>query len=138
MPSNNAGAAVGYTGFLAVGVGGVLGCWLRWWLAVALNPLFPNLPLGTLAANLVGGLLMGVALGVFDHFATLPVEARLLVATGFLGGLTTFSTFSAETTGLLLREQYGWFAAHVGSHLVGSIVMTIAGLFITRGVLKHF
>ncbi|HVI54442.1 MAG TPA: fluoride efflux transporter CrcB [Luteibacter sp.] len=129
---------MGYTGFLAVGVGGVLGCWLRWWLAVMFNPLFPNLPLGTLAANLVGGLLMGVALGVFDHFSTLPVEARLLVATGFLGGLTTFSTFSAETTGLLLREQYGWFAAHVGSHLVGSIVMTIAGLFITRGVLKHF
>jgi len=132
------GVVVGYTGFVAVGVGGVLGCWLRWWLAVAFNPLFPNLPLGTLAANLVGGLLMGVALGVFDHFNTLPVEARLLVATGFLGGLTTFSTFSAETTGLLLREQYGWFAAHVGSHLVGSIVMTITGLFITRGVLKHF
>lgn len=129
---------MGYTGFLAVGVGGVLGCWLRWWLAVVFNPLFPNLPLGTLAANLVGGLFMGVALGVFDHFTTLPVEARLLVATGFLGGLTTFSTFSAETTGLLLREQYGWFAVHVGSHLVGSIVMTIAGLFITRGVLRHF
>ncbi len=126
-----------YTGFLAVGVGGVLGCWLRWWLAVAFNPLFPNLPLGTLAANLTGGLLMGVALGVFDHFTTLPVEARLLIATGFLGGLTTFSTFSAETTGLLLREQYGWFALHVGSNLVGSIAMTIAGLFITRGVLKH-
>ena len=129
---------MGYTGFLAVGVGGALGCWLRWWLAVAFNPLFPNLPLGTLAANLLGGLLMGVALGVFDHFSTLPVEARLLVATGFLGGLTTFSTFSAETTGLLLREQYGWFAAHLGSNLVGSILMTIAGLFITRGVLKHF
>jgi CrcB protein len=129
---------VGYTGFLAVGVGGILGCWLRWWLAVVFNPLFPTLPLGTLTANLVGGLLIGVALGVFDHFQALPVEVRLLVATGFLGGLTTFSTFSAETTGLLLREQYGWFAAHVGLHVVGSIVMTIAGLTITRGVLRHF
>lgn len=129
---------MGYTGFLAVGVGGILGCWLRWWLAVVFNPLFPTLPLGTLAANLAGGLLMGVALGVFDHFQTLPVEVRLLVATGFLGGLTTFSTFSAETTALLLRQQYAWFAAHVGLHLVGSIVMTIAGLTITRGVLKHF
>jgi CrcB protein len=129
---------VGYSGFLAVGIGGVLGCWLRWWLAVVFNPLFPTLPIGTLAANLVGGFLMGVALGAFDHFQALPVEVRLLVATGFLGGLTTFSTFSAETVSLLLRQQYGWFAAHVGAHLVGSIVMTIAGLSLTRGVLKHF
>ena len=129
---------MGYSGFLAVGIGGVLGCWLRWWLAVVFNPLFPTLPIGTLAANLVGGFLMGVALGAFDHFQALPVEVRLLVATGFLGGLTTFSTFSAETVSLLLRQQYGWFAAHVGAHLVGSIVMTIAGLSLTRGVLKHF
>ncbi|KAG9592943.1 hypothetical protein KCV01_g10903, partial [Aureobasidium melanogenum] len=123
---------------LAVGIGGVLGCWLRWWLAVALNPISPNVPLGTLAANLVGGLLMGVALGVFDHFQSLPAEARLLVATGFLGGLTTFSTFSAEATGLLLREQYAWFAGHVALNLVGSIIMTIGGLVVTRGVLRHF
>ena len=129
---------MGYTGFLAVGVGGILGCWLRWWLAVVFNPLFPTLPLGTLTANLVGGLLMGVALGVFDHFQTVPVEVRLLVATGFLGGLTTFSTFSAEATALLLRQQYAWFATHVGANLVGSIAMTILGLTVTRGVLKHF
>jgi CrcB protein len=132
------GGDVGYTGFLAVGVGGTLGCWLRWWLAVALNPMFPNVPLGTLVANLTGGLLMGVALGVFDHFQTLPVEVRLLVATGFLGGLTTFSTFSAEASMLLLRGQYAWFAAQVASNLAGSIVMTIVGLGITRGVLRHF
>lgn len=129
---------MGYTGFLAVGVGGIFGCWLRWWLAVAFNPLFPNVPLGTLAANLVGGLLMGVALAVFDHYQALPVEARLLVATGFLGGLTTFSTFSAEATGLLLRQQYAWFVAHVCVHLFGSLLMTIAGLIVTRGVLKQF
>ena len=127
-----------YTGFLAVGVGGMFGCWLRWWLALVLNPVFPTLPLGTLAANLTGGLLMGVTLGVFDHFQTLPVEVRLLVATGFLGGLTTFSTFSAEASGLLLRQQYAWFAAHVALNLAGSITMTIAGLAITRGVLRHF
>lgn len=129
---------MGYSGFIAVGMGGALGCWLRWWLAVAFNPLFPTLPLGTLAANLTGGFLMGVALGVFDHFQALPVEVRLLVATGFLGGLTTFSTFSAETVSLLLRQQYGWFAAHVGANLVGSIVMTITGLVLARGVLKYF
>jgi CrcB protein len=137
-PSHRLGGYVGYTGFLAVGIGGAVGSLLRWWLAVLFNPLFPNVPLGTLCANLVGGLLMGVTLGVFDHFQTLPVELRLLVATGFLGGLTTFSTFSAESTGLLLRQQYGWFAAHVAVHVVGSICLTVVGLMITRGVLRHY
>jgi CrcB protein len=127
---------VGFTGFLAVGVGGVLGCWLRWMLGVMFNPLFPTVPLGTLAANLIGGLLMGVVLGVFDHFQTLPPELRLFVATGFLGGLTTFSTFSAESTTLLLREQYLWFGGHLALHLVGSIALTVAGIAITRAVLR--
>jgi fluoride exporter len=137
-PTHCLGGYVGYTGFLAVGIGGAVGSWLRWWLSLLLNPLFPNIPAGTLCANLLGGLLMGITLGVFDHFQTLPLEARLLVATGFLGGLTTFSTFSAETTGLLLRQQYGWFAAHVALHLGGSILMTVVGLTVTRGVLKHY
>lgn len=127
-----------YTGFLAVGIGGTLGCWLRWWLAVALNPLFPSVPLGTLAANLAGGLVMGIALALFDHFQALPVEVRLLVATGFLGGLTTFSTFSAEASMLLLRGQYAWFAGHIAVNLLGSITLTVIGLTATRGVLKHF
>ena len=127
---------MGYTGFIAVGVGGVLGCWLRWGLGVMLNPLFPTLPLGTLAANLVGGLLMGVVLGLFDHFQTLPPELRLFLATGFLGGLTTFSTFSAESTTLLLRQQYLWFGGHVAVHLVGSIALTISGIALTRALLR--
>ena len=125
-----------YSGFLAVGIGGVLGCWLRWLLAIAFNPLFPNLPLGTLAANLVGGLLMGCVLGVFDHFQTLPPELRLFVATGFLGGLTTFSTFSAEATQLLLRQQYVWFAGQVAVHVIGSITLTVAGVALTRMLLR--
>ncbi len=127
---------MGYTGFIAVGVGGVLGCWLRWGLGVMLNPLFPTLPLGTLAANLVGGLMMGVVLGLFDHFQTLPPELRLFLATGFLGGLTTFSTFSAESTTLLLRQQYLWFGGHVAVHLVGSIALTITGIALTRALLR--
>lgn len=127
---------MGYTGFLVVGIGGALGCWLRWLLGLLLNPLFPTLPLGTLAANLLGGFLMGGVLGVFDHFQTLPPELRLFVATGFLGGLTTFSTFSAESTTLLLRQQYLWFAGHVTLHLAGSIAMTVAGIAITRVLLR--
>ncbi|MFP5406635.1 MAG: fluoride efflux transporter CrcB, partial [Gammaproteobacteria bacterium] len=84
--------------FAAVGVGAAFGAWIRWGLGLLLNPVFSTLPLGTLAANLIGGYLMGIALGGFEHFQTLSPAFRLLVTTGFLGGLTTFSTFSAETT----------------------------------------
>ncbi|HEY9130538.1 MAG TPA: fluoride efflux transporter CrcB [Dyella sp.] len=124
------------SGFIAVGIGGILGCWLRWALAVLFNPIFPTLPLGTLAANLVGGLLMGCVLGIFDHYQTLPLAWRLFAATGFLGGLTTFSTFSAESTSLLLRQQYLWFAGHVALHLIGSITLTIAGLALVRAIVR--
>jgi CrcB protein len=128
---------MGFNGFLAVGIGGALGCWLRWGLGVLLNPLFPTLPLGTLAANLAGGLMMGLALGAFSHYQALPPEVRLFVATGFLGGLTTFSTFSAESTTLLLRQQYLWFAGHIAVHLAGSIAMTILGIALVRVSLRH-
>jgi CrcB protein len=128
---------MGFTGFLAVGIGGALGCWLRWGLGVLLNPLFPTLPLGTLAANLAGGLMMGCALGAFAHYQALAPEVRLFVATGFLGGLTTFSTFSAESTTLLLRQQYLWFAGHIAVHLAGSIAMTVLGIALVRVSLRH-
>lgn len=114
--------------FLSVGVGAAFGAWLRWGLGIVLNPMLPNLPLGTLAANLIGGYLMGLALGYFEHFQALAPETRLLITTGFLGGLTTFSTFSAETTTLLLRHEYGWASLIVGSHVVGSLVLTVLGI----------
>jgi CrcB protein len=106
-------------------------------LGVLLNPIFPTLPLGTLAANLTGGLIMGCMMGVIEHFQTLPPEVRLFIMTGFLGGLTTFSTFSAEANTLLLRGQLMWFGAHVAVHLVGSLAMTILGIFLTRALLHH-
>ncbi|HEX7813869.1 fluoride efflux transporter CrcB [Dyella sp.] len=123
-------------GFVAVGLGGVLGCWLRWGLGVLLNPIFPSIPLGTLTANLTGGLIMGCVLALFDHYQTIPAEWRLFAATGFLGGLTTFSTFSAESANLLLRQQYAWFAAHVALNLAGSITLTIAGLALVRAIIR--
>ncbi len=126
-----------FPGFLAVGAGGAIGCWLRWTLGMAFNSVFPTLPLGTLAANLAGGLLMGCMMGVFEHFQTLPRELQLFVFTGFLGGLTTFSTFSAEADTLLLRQQYLWFGTHVAVHLIGSLGMTLLGIFLTRSVLRQ-
>ncbi len=122
------------SGFLAVGIGAALGAWLRWWLAIALNAVTPNLPLGTLAANLIGGYLIGVAVEYFSQQGGLPIEMRLFVITGFLGGLTTFSTFSAEAVGLLMESRYAWAILLISSHLIGSIVMTVLGIFTVRGV----
>ena len=127
---------MGPSAFLSVGVGAALGAWLRWGLGALLNPLFPTLPLGTLAANLTGGLLMGLAMGAFAHFQALSPEIRLFITTGFLGGLTTFSTFSAEASTLLLRQQYAWFAAHVLLHVAGSLTATLAGIALIRTLLR--
>lgn len=127
---------MGLTGLVAVGMGAALGAWLRWLLGMALNPLFPTLPLGTLAANLVGGLLMGLVLGAFVHYQQLAPAWRLFITTGFLGGLTTFSTFSGEAVTLLLRQQYGWFAAQVGLHVIGTLAATLAGFALVRAALR--
>ncbi len=116
-------------GLLAVGLGAAFGAWLRWALGLWLNPLFATVPLGTLAANLVGGLLMGCALGGFQQFQALAPEWRLFVITGFLGGLTTFSTFSAEITTLLARGELAWALGGVLLHLLGSLAMTGLGLW---------
>jgi fluoride exporter len=115
-------------GILSVGVGAMLGAWLRWALSVLLNPIVPMLPLGTLGANLIGGYLIGLVLGYIEHFQTLSPEMRLFVTTGFLGGLTTFSTFSAETAALLLRQEYLWATLMIGAHLIGSLAMTLLGV----------
>lgn len=117
-----------FTGLLAVGGGAALGAWLRWWLSVLLNPIVAGLPLGTLTANLVGGYLIGVAFAAFSHFEALSPEIRLFIVTGFLGGLTTFSSFSAEAATLLGRQQYAWTAALIAAHVVGSIAMTFVGI----------
>jgi CrcB protein len=101
---------------------------MRWGLGFMLNAAVPALPLGTLAANLIGGYLMGLAMGVFALTASLSPELRLLVTTGFLGGLTTFSTFSAESVTLLARGQYGWATMHILLHVVGSLAMTGLGI----------
>jgi CrcB protein len=118
----------------AIAVGATLGAWLRWGLSLWLNARLESLPLGTLAANLGGGFLIGIAVGFFNDWPALAPEWRLFVVTGFLGGLTTFSTFSAESMLLLQRGDYGWVLLHGAAHLVGSVAMCIAGLAIWRGI----
>ena len=122
---------------MAVGLGAACGAWLRWWLGILLNPVFAAIPLGTLAANLLGGYLIGVAIEYFLHYTTLSSEIRLFVITGFLGGLTTFSTFSVEAVTLLQRLQYGWALAMILLHLAGSLVMTVAGMLTVRQLMQQ-
>ncbi|OOG28849.1 fluoride ion transporter CrcB [Thioalkalivibrio denitrificans] len=122
-------------GFLLVGIGATLGAWLRWWFGTVLNPIFPTLPFGTLAANLAGGYLIGVAITLFAQHPGLPPEARLFAITGFLGAFTTFSTFSAEVVSLATRGQYGWAAGAAAAHLAGSLLMTLLGIA-SVGLLK--
>jgi fluoride exporter len=110
--------------WLAVGGGAAFGAWLRWGLGIAFNASI--LPLGTLVANLGGGFLMGIAMA---YFLSVPNqnELRLFVMTGFLGGLTTFSAFSGEAFNLLNKQEYAWAAAHISSHVIGSLMMTAVG-----------
>jgi CrcB protein len=116
----------------AVVFGGALGCLLRWYFANRWNALFPQLPPGTLAANIVGGYLIGIAMAVFLANPALAPEWRLLTVTGFLGGLTTFSTFSAEVVTALLSGQSLWALGTIAVHVIGSIVMTLCGIGTVR------
>jgi CrcB protein len=118
---------------LAVACGAVLGAWLRWGFGLWLNPVFPIIPLGTLTANLFGGLIIGVMMSAADGLGLSPAT-RLFVTTGFLGALTTFSTFSAETMSLLLRAQYAWAVGAIALHVSGSLLMTGVGLLIGRAL----
>ena len=113
---------------VAISFGASLGALLRWWLGLVLNGLFPTLPPGTLAANLIGGYLVGLAIAFFAGYGAIAPEWRLLIITGFCGGLTTFSTFSAEIVTLLQQGRVAWALAGAAAHLAGSVVMTLAGI----------
>lgn len=113
---------------LAISAGAVLGALLRWFLGTSLNMLLPALPPGTLAANLLGGYLIGIAVAFFAAHPSLPPEWRLFVITGFLGGLTTFSTFSAEVVSQLMAGRWAWAVGVVLTHVLGSVAMTLLGI----------
>ena len=121
--------------WLAVGAGAALGAWLRWRLGILLGGLHAYVQLGTLAANLVGGYLVGLALAFFTTHPGIALEWRLFAITGFLGGLTTFSSFSGESVLLLQRGELGWALLHTALHLFGSLLCCAAG-FATWRVLR--
>ena len=113
---------------VAIALGASSGAILRWLLGLKLNALFPTLPLGTLAANVIGGYIIGLAIAYFAQMPTLTPEWRLLIITGFCGGLTTFSTFSAEVITLLQQGRIAWAMGAISIHVTGSLLMTLAGL----------
>ena len=113
---------------IAVGLGASLGALLRWQLGLRLNTLFPTLPPGTLIANIVGGYIIGLAVAFFATSNEIAPEWRLFIITGFCGGLTTFSTFSAEVVTLLQEGRLGWATTSIALHVSTSIIATIAGL----------
>ncbi len=113
---------------LAISIGAALGALLRWQLGARLNSIFPTLPPGTLMANLIGGYIIGVAAAFFAQAPGIAPEWRLFIITGFCGGLTTFSTFSAEVTALLQEGRVTWAMGAIATHVSGSLLATLAGL----------
>lgn len=119
---------------LAIGLGATLGAWLRWGLSIWLNPLHYKLPIGTLAANLIGAYLIGVAIAIIGRNPAISPQLSLFITTGFLGGLTTFSAFSAETVDLLMRQHYFWAITIIMSHVFGSLLMTFLGILTVKSL----
>jgi CrcB protein len=118
--------------FLAIGAGAACGAWLRWFLGALVNYVYPPIPLGTLAANLLGSFLMGMAMVLLIERGMLPAEVRMAITTGFLASLTTMSTFSAETMTLIARADYVMAAGLVALHVAGSIAMVFVGVAAAR------
>lgn len=123
---------INFTHAFAIGFGAMLGAWLRWLLGLLFNTVMPNLPLGTLIANLSGGLMMGIVLGVFTATQVDNHTMRLFITTGFLGGLTTFSAFTGESLALMLKHEYGWMMIHSLSHVLGALMMAVFGYYLVQ------
>ena len=120
--------------FVVVAVGAVLGAWLRWLLVAKYNAVLPHLPLGTLIANVGGGFLVGFVVAWLAGTPQFHPNVRLFIITGFLGALTTFSSFSAESLELLQAGRYAWALAHSAAHLLGSLVAAALGFATLRAL----
>jgi CrcB protein len=118
---------VSFINALAIGIGAAFGAWCRWLLGMMFNYVIPNLALGTLLVNLIGGFFMGIVLAVLNLGGLESHHYRLLITTGFLGGLTTFSTFTGESLLLLQKNAYGWALLHASSHVFGALLLAAIG-----------
>ncbi len=112
---------------LAIAVGSSVGAWIRWFLGLKLNAIYPNIPLGTVAVNLIGGFIIGFAIAFFAQSQLSP-NLKLLIVTGFCGGLTTFSTFSFEVMSLLQEGKLALSGLTIAIHVIGAVAFTIMGM----------
>lgn len=115
------------TSALAVGAGAAIGAWCRWFFAMLLNHILPGIPLGTLLVNMLGGFLAGAVLALLASGWFSATELRLFITTGFLGGLTTFSTFTTESLQHFHKQDYGWLILHTSSHVIGALLFAVLG-----------
>ena len=118
-------------------IGGCAGCVIRWLLAVRLNSLFPNLPPGTLLVNLVGGFIIGATVAWFVRHPGIDPAWKLLITTGFCGGLTTFSTFSLEVVYMLQDGRFGAALLNMALNLTGSLAMTLLAFMLVSWFSAH-
>ncbi|MFT4020292.1 MAG: fluoride efflux transporter CrcB [Acinetobacter sp.] len=125
-----------YYSLFAIAFGSILGGWLRWWVGLKLNSIYPAIPLGTVAVNLVGGFIIGFAIAFFAQ-SQLSSNYKLFVITGFCGGLTTFSTFSAEIVALLQTGRFSTAVLAITIHVVGALLCTIVGMATFHYVTGH-
>jgi CrcB protein len=122
--------------FLYVGLAAAIGAWSRWGIGILLNTMHPIFPLGTLTVNLIGGYLMGMSMGAFELFSELSPDLKLIINIGFLGGLTTFSAFTAEVFQLLQKNEFVASLTLVALHVIGSILMAYLG-WLTISLIKQ-
>ncbi|ATM74885.1 MULTISPECIES: fluoride efflux transporter CrcB [Serratia] len=126
-----------WSSLLAVFIGGGLGSMLRWAVSLKLNPLHQHIPLGTLTVNLVGAFIIGLTLALFTRMTNIDPMWKLLITTGFCGGLTTFSTFSLEVVYLLQDGRIVWAIANMLLNLAGSLAMTLLAFMLVRALYGH-
>lgn len=122
--------------FLYIGLAAAIGAWSRWGIGILLNTMHPIFPLGTLTVNLIGGYLMGMSMGAFELFSELSPDLKLIINIGFLGGLTTFSAFTAEVFQLLQKNEFVASLTLVALHVIGSILMAYLG-WLTISLIKQ-
>jgi CrcB protein len=122
--------------FLYIGLAAAIGAWSRWGIGILLNTMHPIFPLGTLTVNLIGGYLMGISMGAFELFSELSPDLKLIINIGFLGGLTTFSAFTAEVFQLLQKNEFVASLTLVALHVIGSLLMAYLG-WLTISLIKQ-
>lgn len=122
--------------FLYIGFAAAIGAWSRWGIGILLNTLHPIYPMGTLTVNLAGAYLMGISMGAFELFSDLSPNLKLIINIGFLGGLTTFSAFTAEIFQLLQKNELVASVTLIALHVVGSVLMAYLG-WLSVGFIKQ-